>query len=197
MSPLTVPQVRRLLLAPDEPPLQRRIRVWWSGFRRQHPATALRCHAARRAREQPPLLTGASMRRCSVTCDLDDALWDEIAPLLPASRRRGDEPPLASRGMVEAAATASLPPTQLGFLESLRLIREALPDFQRTAPHDHPRIYWALLANLVAAALPPHANRINPRVVKQKMSNFPVKGAQHHAWPQPTKPLPGAILLLN
>lgn len=99
--------------------------------------------------------------------------------------------------MVEAAATASLPPTRLSFLESLRLIREALPDFQRTAPHDHPIIYQALLADLVAAALPPRANRINPRVVKQKMSKFRVKGPQHRAWPQPTKPFRDAIFLLN
>jgi hypothetical protein len=99
--------------------------------------------------------------------------------------------------MVEAAATASLPPTQLSFLASLRLVREALPDFQRTAPSDHPLIYQALLADIVAERLPPRANRLNPRVVKQKMSSFPVKGAPHRAWPQPTKPFRDAILLLN
>lgn len=99
--------------------------------------------------------------------------------------------------MVEAAATASLPPTRLSFLESLRLIRESVPDFQRTAPADHPIIYRALLDDIVATRLPPRANRLNPRVVKQKMSNFPVKGAQHHASPHPTKPFRDAIHVLN
>jgi hypothetical protein len=98
--------------------------------------------------------------------------------------------------MAEAAASASLPPTRLSFLGSLRLIREALPDFQRTAPGDHPVIYQALLADIVAERLPPRANRINPRVVKRKMSKFRVKGEQHRAWPQPTKTFRDAILLL-
>jgi hypothetical protein len=99
--------------------------------------------------------------------------------------------------MVEAAATTSLSPTQLSFLGSLHLIREARPDFQCTTPADHPIIYQALLADIVAERLPPRTNRINPRVVKQKMSTFRVKGAQHRGWPQPTKTFRDAILLLN
>jgi hypothetical protein len=98
--------------------------------------------------------------------------------------------------MVEAAATVSLPPTRMSFLESLRLIREALPDVQRTAPTDHGCIYAALLDDIAAVALPPRANRINPRVVKQKMSNFPVKRPVHRAWTQPTKPFPQTVQLL-
>lgn len=98
--------------------------------------------------------------------------------------------------MVEAAATAQLPPTRLSFLTSLRLIREALPDFQRSAPADHGRIARRLLADLVAAKLPPRRNRSNPRVVKRKMSNFRVKTPAHRHWPQPTKPFRNAIVLL-
>jgi hypothetical protein len=98
--------------------------------------------------------------------------------------------------MVDAAATVSLAPTRMSFVESLRLIREALPDFQRTAPADHRSIYQALLADIAAVALPPRANRINPRVVKQKMSNFPVKRPEHRGWPQPTKPFRDTIQML-
>jgi transposase len=36
-----------------------------------------------------------------VTCELDDALWAEIAALLPAARRRGDAPSLAYRAMLD------------------------------------------------------------------------------------------------
>lgn len=99
--------------------------------------------------------------------------------------------------MVEAAAPVALPPTRMSFLESLRLIRDVLPDFQRAAPEQHPRIYAALLEDIAAAALPPRANRINPRVVKQKMSNFPVKRPRHRAWPQSTKPFRDTIQMLN
>jgi len=99
--------------------------------------------------------------------------------------------------MVDAATTVSLAPTRMSFLESLRLIREALPDFQRTAPADHGRIYQALPADIAAVALPPRANRINPRVVKQKMSNFPVKRPAQRGWPQPLKPFRDTIQMLN
>lgn len=99
--------------------------------------------------------------------------------------------------MVQAAETVALPPTRMSFLESLRLIREALPDFQRTAPAEHGCIYQALLQDIVAVALPPRANRINPRVVKQKMSNFPVKRPDHRVWPQPVNPFRDTIQLRN
>lgn len=38
--------------------------------------------------------------------------------------------------------------------------------------------------------------RANPRVVKRKMSNFGVKRAKHRAWPQPTKPVDQAIVIV-
>jgi hypothetical protein len=100
--------------------------------------------------------------------------------------------------MADAAATAAptpLPPTRLSFLTTLRLIRGAIPELQRTAPADHPRLYRQLLADLVRHPLPPRRNRSYPRAVKQKMSNFRVKAACHHHWPQPTKAFRDAIVL--
>jgi hypothetical protein len=99
--------------------------------------------------------------------------------------------------MAEAAQAAALPPARLSFLGALRLIREALPDFQRAAPAEHPRLYRRLLAEIAATPLPPRATRSNPRVVKRKMSNFRVKAPAHRPWPQPTKPFRHAIVLLN
>jgi len=49
---------------------------------------------------------------------------------------------------------------------------------------------------VAAARLPPRDNRSNPRVVKQKMSNFKVKGPQPQHWPQPPKPFRAALVLL-
>lgn len=100
--------------------------------------------------------------------------------------------------MVEAAASAPAPlaPTHLSFLGSLRLLREALPDFQRYHAQAHPTIHARLLADLAAVILPPRAQRANPRVVKQRCSPFPTKRPVHTRWPQPTKPFPQAIVLL-
>jgi hypothetical protein len=99
--------------------------------------------------------------------------------------------------MAEAAAAAPrpLPPSRLSFLGTLRLLRLALPEFHRTAPADHPRLYRQLLADAAARPLAPRRDRSNPRVVKRKMSNFRVKGPHHRRWPQPTKAFLDAIVL--
>jgi len=94
-----------------------------------------------------------------------------------------------------AAAPAPLPPTRLSFLTALRLIRSAVPELQRTAPADHPRLYRQLLADIARRPLPPRRTRSYPRVVKQKMSNFRVKAPCHRHWPQPTKAFRDAIVL--
>jgi Transposase DDE domain/Insertion element 4 transposase N-terminal len=99
--------------------------------------------------------------------------------------------------MVEAAKKAGLPPSRLSFTNTLRLIREIIPEAQRTARADHPRLYQRLLEDVAATPLPPRANRSNPRVVKRKMSKFKVKNPSHRDWPQPTKSFREAVVLLN
>ena len=94
-----------------------------------------------------------------------------------------------------AAAPAPLPPTRVSFLTALRLIRSAVPELQRTAPTDHPRLYRQLLVDIARHPLPPRRDRSYPRVVKQKMSNFRVKAPRHRRWPQPTKAFRDAIVL--
>jgi hypothetical protein len=99
--------------------------------------------------------------------------------------------------MVEAAKKAELPPSRLSFINTLRLIREMIPEAQRTAEEDHPRLYRQLLLDVAARPLAPRTNRCNPRVVKRKMSKFKVKNPSHRDWPQPTKSFREAVVLLN
>jgi hypothetical protein len=99
--------------------------------------------------------------------------------------------------MVEAAQEAGLAPSRLSFTATLRIIREMVPEMQRTAAVDRPRLYRQLLADVAARPLPPRTNRTNPRVVKRKMSNFGVKSPRHRHWPQPTKSFREAVVLLN
>jgi hypothetical protein len=98
--------------------------------------------------------------------------------------------------MTDAARTVELPPGRLSFTNTLRIIREMVPEAQRTASADHPRLYRQLLSDVSSTPLPPRANRSNPRVVKRKMSKFGVKTPGHRAWPQPTKPFHEAVVLL-
>lgn len=49
------------------------------------------------------------------------------------------------------------------------------------------------MAEILAQPLPPRRLRQNPRVIKRKMSKWPVKRPEHRAWPQPSKPAEDAI----
>jgi len=99
--------------------------------------------------------------------------------------------------MADAAAGAALAPTRLSFLGALRLVRTALPDLRRAGPRRRARLYRRLLAAIAAAPLPPRADRTNPRAVKQKMSNFPLKRPHHRGPPTPARPFRDAVVLLK
>jgi SRSO17 transposase len=87
LLPLTVPEVRRLVLALAGGAEQRTFRLGWSRWRRRHQATAARSHAARRGRDRrsppttpltpPPAVPGAG---------LTDAAWALVQPLIPPQR---------------------------------------------------------------------------------------------------------------
>jgi transposase len=54
------------------------------------------------------LLAGTGMvAMTSVTRELDDALWAQIAALLPRPRRRGQDPPLPYRTILDAILWAA------------------------------------------------------------------------------------------
>jgi hypothetical protein len=88
--------------------------------------------------------------------------------------------------MVQAARQAHLDPDRLSFIGAVRVLQNAVPEFQMTAPEQLPALYQRLLRDMARKRLPPRRLRSNPRVVKRKMSNFKLKRAEHRAWPQPT-----------
>jgi hypothetical protein len=51
-------------------------------------------------------------------------------------------------------------------------------------------------AEVLRHLLPPRRLRSFPRVVKRKMSNFPLKRDPHRHWPQPTKPPEEAVMIV-
>src|SRR5207249_8962636 len=68
--------------------------------------------------------------------------------------------------MREAAVRADLAPDRLSFVRAVRLIHDAIPEFQQTAPAGHPRLYARLLRDLAAVVLPARRPRSNPRLRK-------------------------------
>lgn len=84
MIPLTLPEVRRLLLMLTEPPEHAGFRLAWSTFRRRHQAVARRCHTARRAYQHPTPHGAPTVQILGPAVpELTDARWARVAPLLP------------------------------------------------------------------------------------------------------------------
>jgi hypothetical protein len=117
---LTVPEVRRLLLALDEPSERFSFRLIWSTWRRHHQAVAQRCHIARRARLHPPAAARSPAPVVLATSpELTDDQWARVSPLLPPQRPPIGRPPEDHRmilaGMLwivrTGAAWRELPPT--------------------------------------------------------------------------------------
>lgn len=98
--------------------------------------------------------------------------------------------------MHEAALQAGVDPDRLSFVHALRVIADAVPEFQMTAPEQRPQLYARLLRDIAAGRLPERRLRSNPRVVKRKMSKFHLKRPEHHHWPQPTMPFRQAVELI-
>jgi len=87
---LTVPEVRRLLLALTDSPNRRGVRLGWSIFRRRHQAAAKHCHIARRTRiALLPTARGTPIILSAPVLLLTEARWEQIAPLLPPPKQQG------------------------------------------------------------------------------------------------------------
>jgi SRSO17 transposase len=87
LLPLTVPEVRRLVLALAEPTERRAFRLGWSRWRRAHQARAARCHDARAAPGQhSPDSTRVALLPAKPSAALTDAEWAGVLPLLPPRR---------------------------------------------------------------------------------------------------------------
>jgi hypothetical protein len=54
-----------------------------------------------------------------------------------------------------------------------------------------------LVKEVAEEILPPRVNRINPRVIKRKMSKWKKKQPHHRPSPQPNKPFAATIVMLR
>jgi hypothetical protein len=98
--------------------------------------------------------------------------------------------------MHEAALQADLDPDRLSFIHALRMIGDAIPEFQMVAFEHLDHLYTRLLHDIADGRIPKRRLRSNPRVVKRKMSNFGLKRPEHQHWPQPTLPLRQSMALI-
>ena len=99
--------------------------------------------------------------------------------------------------MYEAAVSVAIDPRRLSFIHAVRVLRETAP-LMRAAPTSRLlALYRAMIHHIAQGRLPPRDNRINPRVVKKKMSNFNKKRPEHYHTPQPQQPFERSVVILK
>src|SRR5271157_1602275 len=85
--------------------------------------------------------------------------------------------------MLEAAQRENLDVDRLSFTGCLQILQARLPECDSTTPQRLDQWYDLLLAELVQERVEPRRNRLNPRVVKRKMSKFAKKRPEHRGRP--------------
>jgi hypothetical protein len=98
--------------------------------------------------------------------------------------------------MHDAALDADLDPDRLSFVGALRLLQEALIEFQLADPACHAALLARLRHDIARQRLPERRNRINPRVVKRTVIRFPRKRAQHAHPAQPSCSFRASLALI-
>lgn len=98
--------------------------------------------------------------------------------------------------MVEAAAQAGVPPLRLSFVSALKILRCRLPECPRS-PRGLRRWYEELLAEVAEEVLEERRDRVNPRVIRKKMSRWRKKRPEHRHHPQPRKKIERSIVMLR
>jgi hypothetical protein len=98
--------------------------------------------------------------------------------------------------MHEAALQAGLDPDRLSFVHAVEVIKDAISEFQMVAEDQREGLYQRLLRDMARRPLPERRNRVNPRVVKRKMSNFLRKRQKHYQWPQPEVSFRQAVVVI-
>jgi hypothetical protein len=98
--------------------------------------------------------------------------------------------------MFEAAQTAGVPPLSVSFTATLKILRCRIPSCPRTRVALN-RWWRDLVREVAEEVIPPRRNRINPRVIKRKMSKWKKKQRHHRLLPQPTQRFVDTIVILH
>jgi hypothetical protein len=85
--------------------------------------------------------------------------------------------------MLEAAKRDQLDVDRLSFTGCLRILQARLPECDSSTPVHLEQWYGLLLEEMAQERIGPRRNRVNPRVVKRKMSKFMKKRPEHRHRP--------------
>ncbi len=99
--------------------------------------------------------------------------------------------------MFEAAATAGLDPDRLSFTGCFQILRCRLPECDSRTPARSEAWYRGVLWEMQGERTEPRRNRINPRVIKRKMSKWKKKRPVHRRPPPLKKTFQDAVVMLR
>jgi hypothetical protein len=97
--------------------------------------------------------------------------------------------------MFEAAQEVAVAPRGLSFVSTLKILRCRLPEVPKS-PQGQKLWYQNLLAEISEERLEKRRDRVNPRVIRQKISRWAKKQPIHRNYPQPTKDFERSIAIL-
>ena len=105
---------------------------------------------------------------------------------------------IAVRTLIAESATKwGLDPDRISFLGSVHVIERAIPRMQAAKTELLAIQYQMMLDEIASHLNPPRRNRINPRVIKQKISRFTCKRFNHYQFPQPQTSFQESVYVLN
>ena len=96
----------------------------------------------------------------------------------------------------EASKEARVSPLRLSFTGTLKILRCRIPQCPRRRQARN-RWWRELVREVAEEVLPPRRNRVNPRVIKRKMSKWKKKRVKHRHWPQPTRTFSEGIVMIR
>jgi Transposase DDE domain/Insertion element 4 transposase N-terminal len=99
--------------------------------------------------------------------------------------------------MFEAAATVGLDPDGLSFTGCFQVLKCRLPECQAETPAGLRSWYEGLLWEMQAERTEPRRNRVNPRVIKRKMSKWKKKRPEHRRLPPLEKTFPETVVMIR
>jgi hypothetical protein len=97
--------------------------------------------------------------------------------------------------MLEAATEENLDVDHLSFTGCLRILQARLPECDSSTPVRMEHWYRLLLEEMAQERIEPRRNRVNPRVVKRKMSKFAKKRPEHRHRPPLKKTFAATVVI--
>jgi hypothetical protein len=99
--------------------------------------------------------------------------------------------------MFEAAQTKGMDVDRLSFTGCLHILRCRLPELDTSTPTSLEQWYASVLWEMSEETIEARRNRINPRVVKQKMSKYAKKRAHHRPVPPLKQTFAAVVVILK